>query len=221
MVHYVESIQYFGTTDNYNTEMFECFHIDMAKEGWRASNFRNEVPQMTKWLSRQEKVCSFQSYLKDFMSEEDKSINEPSSIASHSEARLMISQRPAVLNQTISSIQRTHCIPSFSLHLRQYLNMLLPQGESIPRMQLAGAQLPFDRLSVWHTCKFALDILGNDVDGKEGVDAVKARPGKEGEARFDTVLVTHKDIAETTGLQVVFKSPVRSGFLAFFGTQPD
>ena len=92
MVHYVESIQYFGTTDNYNTDMFKCFHIDMAKEGWRASNFRNEVLQMTKWLSRQEKVCSFQLYLKDFMSEEDKSINEPSSIASHSKAGLMISQ---------------------------------------------------------------------------------------------------------------------------------
>jgi len=92
MVHYVESIRYFGTTDNYNTEMFEHFHIDMAKEGWRALNFRNEVPQMTKWLSRQEKVCSFQSYLKDFISEEDESINELSSIASHSEAGLVISQ---------------------------------------------------------------------------------------------------------------------------------
>jgi len=32
-VHYVESIRYSGTTDNYNTEMFKHFHIDMAKEG--------------------------------------------------------------------------------------------------------------------------------------------------------------------------------------------
>ena len=51
MVHYMESIKNFGTTENYNTEMFECFHIDMAKEGWKASNFRNEVPQMTHWLA--------------------------------------------------------------------------------------------------------------------------------------------------------------------------
>lgn len=63
MIHYVESIKYSGTTDNYNTELFECFHIDMAKEGWRASNFKNEVPQMIQWLSRQEKVSLFQSYL--------------------------------------------------------------------------------------------------------------------------------------------------------------
>ncbi|KIK74389.1 hypothetical protein PAXRUDRAFT_81403, partial [Paxillus rubicundulus Ve08.2h10] len=47
MLHYMECIRNFGTTNNYNTEMFEHFHINMAKEGWRASNFRDEVPQMT------------------------------------------------------------------------------------------------------------------------------------------------------------------------------
>jgi len=39
MTHYVQAIRDFGTTDNYNTEMFECFHIDCAKEAWQASNF--------------------------------------------------------------------------------------------------------------------------------------------------------------------------------------
>ncbi|KAJ6449730.1 hypothetical protein C8R45DRAFT_1057264 [Mycena sanguinolenta] len=34
LLHYVESIEYFGTTDNYNTEMFEWLHIDFAKNGW-------------------------------------------------------------------------------------------------------------------------------------------------------------------------------------------
>ncbi|KAF8897105.1 hypothetical protein CPB84DRAFT_1815862 [Gymnopilus junonius] len=38
LLHYVESIQYFGMTDNYNTEMFEQLHIDFAKHGWRATN---------------------------------------------------------------------------------------------------------------------------------------------------------------------------------------
>ena len=36
-----------------------------------------------------------------------------------------------------------------------------------------------------------------------GVDAVKAKPGRAGEAWFDTVLVAHQDLAETTGLQGV------------------
>ncbi|KDQ31134.1 hypothetical protein PLEOSDRAFT_1008869, partial [Pleurotus ostreatus PC15] len=64
MTHYVESIKRFGTTDNYNTEMFERLHIDFAKEAWRASNKRNEFPQMIDWLSRQEKLQVFDNYVK-------------------------------------------------------------------------------------------------------------------------------------------------------------
>ncbi|KAF9037930.1 hypothetical protein BJ165DRAFT_1416773 [Panaeolus papilionaceus] len=54
LLHYVESIKTFGTTDNYNTEMFERLHIDYAKNGWRASNKRNAFPQMIQYLTRQE-----------------------------------------------------------------------------------------------------------------------------------------------------------------------
>ncbi|KAE9394162.1 hypothetical protein BT96DRAFT_958870 [Gymnopus androsaceus JB14] len=57
--HYVEAIRFFGTTDNYNTEMFKHFHIDFSKKGWQASNKRDEFPQMTCWLSHQENVHSF------------------------------------------------------------------------------------------------------------------------------------------------------------------
>jgi len=56
LLYYVDSIMWFGTTDNYNTEMMERFHIDFCKEGWYASNQRNEMPQMISWLSRREKV---------------------------------------------------------------------------------------------------------------------------------------------------------------------
>ncbi|KAJ3728260.1 hypothetical protein C8R42DRAFT_571707 [Lentinula raphanica] len=61
--HYVEMIRFFGCTDNYNTEMFERLHIDYAKKGWRASNKREEFPQMTKWLVRQENIQSFNKEL--------------------------------------------------------------------------------------------------------------------------------------------------------------
>ncbi|KAJ3727773.1 hypothetical protein C8R42DRAFT_572404 [Lentinula raphanica] len=61
--HYVEMIHFFGCTDNYNTEMFERLHIDYAKKGWRASNKREEFPQMIKWLSRQENVQTFNKEL--------------------------------------------------------------------------------------------------------------------------------------------------------------
>ena len=39
------------------------------------------------------------------------------------------------------------------------------------------------------------------MDGQESLDAVKAKPGSEGDARFDTVLVAHSEDAEITGLK--------------------
>ncbi|PPQ84929.1 hypothetical protein CVT24_000245 [Panaeolus cyanescens] len=62
LTHYIRSIKMFGATDNYNTEMFERLHIDFAKMGWRASNKRDEFPQMIRWLGRQEKVTSYEVY---------------------------------------------------------------------------------------------------------------------------------------------------------------
>ncbi|KAG1844153.1 hypothetical protein F4604DRAFT_1884476 [Suillus subluteus] len=169
MLHYEECIRNFGTTDNYNTEMFERFHIDYAKEAWRASNFRNELPQMTQWLSRQEKIVMFQSYISHYQSEEER--------------------------------EEEHGCPSFSYHLRIFLNKFLTRGDSIPRTQVGNAFLPFDKLDVWHSFKFSLDTLGNDVDGQKGIDLVRAQPGRgKSPGRFDVVVVTHNDGAESTGL---------------------
>ena len=44
-----------------------------------------------------------------------------------------------------------------------------------------------------------MDMLGNDVDGEEGKETIKAKPGNKG--RFDTVIVAHSIAAEATGLQ--------------------
>ncbi|EPQ56363.1 hypothetical protein GLOTRDRAFT_25963, partial [Gloeophyllum trabeum ATCC 11539] len=63
LLHYIEAIKLFGTTDNYNTEIFKRLHIDFAKEGWRASNHRDERPQMVHWIERQDKILSFDSYI--------------------------------------------------------------------------------------------------------------------------------------------------------------
>ncbi|KAF8958090.1 hypothetical protein BDZ97DRAFT_1668870, partial [Flammula alnicola] len=51
-------------------------HIDFAKHGWRASNQRDEFPQMIRWLSRQEKIASFETHQKQSQSRE-KTILKP------------------------------------------------------------------------------------------------------------------------------------------------
>ncbi|KAJ7768569.1 hypothetical protein B0H14DRAFT_2402665 [Mycena olivaceomarginata] len=52
--HYIMYIKLFGTTDNYNTEY--SLHIDLAKDAYRSTNFKDEFPQMTLWLERKEKI---------------------------------------------------------------------------------------------------------------------------------------------------------------------
>jgi hypothetical protein len=210
MVHYVQAIRNFGTTDNYNTEMFERFHIDCAKEAWRASNFRDELPQMVQWLARQEKVAMFETYLEHYESAiEDAEAEEEAGAGKDVEAMkgpkmgIFIAKRPYALNQSLTSIQLKHHCPSFSHHLILYLNRFLDPTQRIPRSQLEFVELPFDKLSVWHTFKFSRDTLGNDIDAKEEQDAVNARPrrGRKGIERFDTVAVAHSNEAESTGLQ--------------------
>ncbi|KAG1732830.1 hypothetical protein EDB19DRAFT_1896693 [Suillus lakei] len=183
MLHYEECICNFGTTNNYNTEMFEQFHIDYAKEAWRASNFRNELPQMTQWLSRQEKIVMFQSYISRYQLEEEREEEVQEAVdGRNQDVSLVTAKRPAAPSQTLSNIQTKH-------------------GDSIPHTQVSNAFLPFNKLDVWHSFKFSLDTLGNDVDGQKGIDLVRAQPGRgESPGRFDVVMVTHMDGAESTGL---------------------
>ena len=61
--HYQWFIELFGTTDNYSTEYTECLHIDLAKDAYRATNFKDEYPQMTAWLERCKKVLRHDKYL--------------------------------------------------------------------------------------------------------------------------------------------------------------
>ncbi|KDR74234.1 hypothetical protein GALMADRAFT_70686, partial [Galerina marginata CBS 339.88] len=63
MLHYFESIKSRGSADGFNTEASERLHIDYAKEGYRASNRREYLAQMTVWLKRQEAVARFRAYL--------------------------------------------------------------------------------------------------------------------------------------------------------------
>lgn len=61
--HYLLSIKLFGTTDNYDTQYTERLHIDFAKDAYRATNHKDEFPQMTLWLERREKVQRHAAYI--------------------------------------------------------------------------------------------------------------------------------------------------------------
>ncbi|OJT04957.1 hypothetical protein TRAPUB_4260, partial [Trametes pubescens] len=62
--HYIEAIKLFGTTDNYDTQYTERLHIDFAKDAYRATNHKDEFPQMTTWLEHREKIARHEAYVK-------------------------------------------------------------------------------------------------------------------------------------------------------------
>ena len=45
--HYHQFVQLYGTADNFNTEYTERLHIDLAKDAYASTNFKDEFPQMT------------------------------------------------------------------------------------------------------------------------------------------------------------------------------
>ena len=115
-------------TDNYNTELFEHLHIDLAKEGWRASNTRNVFLQMIKWLERQEKIEMFGRYVS--------SLEEQGNELLMQTVRIVLAKHLTVHSQPIHSIEALHSAPYFSRDLKHFLNSLLPPGQTVSHAQL-------------------------------------------------------------------------------------
>ena len=195
LLHYIDSIRWLGTTDNYNTEMFERLHIDFAKEGWRASNKRDHFPQMVKWLSRQEKVASFDFYrswleeVEDAEEENEEGDGEaviegrkevggsqasfPKSLPR--KGHFILAKSPAEPQKSLARILVSHAAPGFMSELKLFLNSLLPVGQQRTKPQALSGVLPFTSLDIWHQYKFAPDnLFDDDLDGIREI--VKAIP---------------------------------------------
>ncbi len=149
LVHYVESIKLFGTTDNYNTEMFERLHIDFAKEGWRASNLRDEFPQMIHWLSRQEKINQLETKILT-ATRPSEPVNAPSCMTTPQAKgpSISITKHPNAPGQSISRIESMHNAQGFSKALKEYLNTFLTHTRTSAR-RASDYELPFHRLDVY------------------------------------------------------------------------
>ena len=63
MQHYLHMIKSHGTADNFNTELPERLHIDIAKDAFDHTNKRDYIPQMRLRLQRHEAVSKFTAYL--------------------------------------------------------------------------------------------------------------------------------------------------------------
>ncbi|KAJ3727905.1 hypothetical protein C8R42DRAFT_572906 [Lentinula raphanica] len=200
LLHYVDSIRWIGTTDNCNTEAFERLHIDFAKEGWRASNKRDVFPQMVKFISRQEKVASFdfyQSWASRKLEVSDGQENQEGPIGVN--LLLSLAKNPTEPKKTLSAITLLHGAPGFLGALKLFLNDCLPQNKQGKKATVLKEKIPFDTLEVWHN----VGLIPPTVLDEPEKALMKARPLSfhDRTSRFDTVLVLEQDEAQSTAVR--------------------
>ena len=199
LAHYVDSIQLFGTTDNYNTEYTERLHIDLAKDAYRATNHRDEYSQMTVWLERKEKVLQHQSYLDWQFSNKSNIVLRPISMAF--DGTPVLTKWPSAKSIDLDDLVSNYGATFFREALRRYLvvSRHTSAGTSLTRNQLEReilyTNLPFTSLPVYHKLKFTTTA---DSDQAKAItlDAIHVRPNRKSKrgtllpARFDTALLS-------------------------------
>lgn len=225
--HYTSCIKSFGTTNNYNTENTEHWHIDFAKDAYRATNHKDKYAQMMLWLLRKEKVLIHQVCIDRQLSVSLTTastasivpLNDPTVPPSPStpEAKpndpphIHISKMPSgniLFSELISNYSVVDFWQALTVFITAYNEPLLNQHQ----LQKAAFRvfLPFRKVLVFHKAKIWNDNPLDCVDGKKVLDVIHSCParmmkkgtkkGTKVPAQFDTALV---DVGAIPGSGVV------------------
>ncbi|KAH9914263.1 uncharacterized protein B0H18DRAFT_1145653 [Fomitopsis serialis] len=205
MTHYVRAIKLYGTTDNYNTESTERLHIDFAKEAYRATNHKDEFPQMTQWLERRKKMLQHANYVewrllrvqreqRDLIAARQEIHWRPPDMACplHHLMTKHPSRKAVPVAELVSSqgYGATFFRAALARFVVEFDNPALARNDV--EAQALQVRFPFATLPVFHKIKFR-NVKYHD---KETLDSIHARPRQIGQndevlipARFDTALV--------------------------------
>ncbi|KAG1893739.1 uncharacterized protein F5891DRAFT_962498 [Suillus fuscotomentosus] len=203
--HYANSIRRFGTTDNYNTEATERLHIDYAKDAYRATNKKEFLQQMTRWLERHESMAAFDLVLQWRRGE----IPKP-----RTRWRRPLSPGVYLAKNPSACAVPFHVLENQfgATHFKDAL------GEFIVN-QLQSTSQHLEAVDVWYRIKFAVPNLQVDTEFATlctaHAEPKRLKTGGIGElgARFDTVLINELGCeSEDTGidvarLKVIFRIP--------------
>ncbi|KAJ7501623.1 hypothetical protein B0H11DRAFT_1908057 [Mycena galericulata] len=212
--HYIMYIKLFGTTDNYNTEYTERLHIDLAKDAYRSTNFKDEFPQMTLWLERKEKIYRHEKYIQwrlDGCPAPPVSDYLPPGLVY--ERKLKMTKHPTLKSVRLGRLLTDYgaaffrdALARFVVHLNN--PQLSPLQIEAKSQDLAFA---FNSVPVFHRIKFTTQDPYTVRGPEESVvDSIHVQPGKtlkNGELlppRFDTALVNDGtgQITGTAGYRV-------------------
>lgn len=215
LAHYVEQIKLFGTPDNFNTSYSERLHIDFAKDAYRASNRKDEYPQMVIWLQRREQIRAHQTYV-------DWRLQGQPTLENMVRARL---PGELILKKTIARYPSVKCLPfkkaaeqygadSFERVLREFIikriNPHLSDRQVSDHVDATiDAPLPFRTVPVFHRLKFwHPDALFREGEWIQDLpDSIVARPAypdtqrREVQGQFRTALIDEYGRGEHIGVQ--------------------
>ena len=192
--HYISSIKLFGTTDNYNTEYSERLHIDLAKDAYAATNRKEELPQMTAWLERKEKITQFDAIVEWRLNGRPPPPNQPPPTTHH--AHIQMTREP-VASLTFDKVASEYG----ASHFRDALAVFLAHHETptsshqTPHPTVFQFNFDFNRVSLFHKIKLWIQDPQGLAETEDTLDVVHARcatttrRGRDLPARFDTVLV--------------------------------
>ena len=202
LIHYQSSISLFGTTDNYNTEQTERLHIDFTKDAYRATNHKDEYPQMTLWLERREKVQRHTAMIQGRL----QAAHDHNALGAHlakpigppgpGTRYLKMARNPTKRRVYFEELAQDYGAVYFQDALGDFIAKIKNPGASTRTLndQARNALIPFRSVSVFHKVKFSQ----SGTSKSDIVDAVHVRPeqtdsqGRIIPSRFDTVLVRGK-----------------------------
>ncbi|KAI0088972.1 hypothetical protein BDY19DRAFT_1006916 [Irpex rosettiformis] len=220
--HYVALIKSLGTTDNFNTEYTERLHIDFAKDAYDATNHKNELPQMTLWLERREKMLQHDKHVRWCEDGCPPLITQQNLFPLPPPSRIVMTKHPSRKAVPLGELARDYHALSIKDALAHFI--ICHADPSLTKAQAearaAYLDLPFRTLPIYHKAKFWLGDNEHHRLMSDELNAALAVPSRTNDqkqhlpARFDTVLVNggFGEFLGVTGyrvarLRVIFSIP--------------
>jgi hypothetical protein len=179
--HYYEFILLYGSADNFNTEFTERLHIDLAKDAYTSTNFKDEFPQITLWLDCKECMMQHEKYLHWCL---DTSFNMPLRVQKPipsliPEHRLQMMKHPihqaVPIEVVCTKYGTTQFIPALSWFVAQYQH--LEYSKAQVEITLKSIHIPFSKVSAFHHLKFvSYDVYSLNPLDKIVVDSIHIDP---------------------------------------------
>ncbi|KIJ93874.1 hypothetical protein K443DRAFT_12554 [Laccaria amethystina LaAM-08-1] len=203
-------------------------HINLAKDAYAATNFKDEFTQMTTWLERKEKILRHNQYVQWQLKGSPPEPQEWLLPGLELDRTLSMAKHPSVRTVPIYWLEHVYGTQFFRTALRRFFALSNEPHLTSAQLErkLCDIRLPFRTLPIWHKIKYLYpDPLTHAPSTADSIHSRPAKKDKRGRlvpGHFDTALI-NDGTGEDTGIQgyriarirVVFSLPERSIPLMF------